>query len=64
MGRGRYLGHAMSSKLVAPKGFRWAPKPNSHAICVGMELAGKRGGDRNAVKARFITASKVTCKGK
>lgn len=63
MGKGRTLGQAMSSKLAPPPGMRWVPKPNSHAICVGMELDGKKGGGRSGVKSRFITATKA-CKGK
>ena len=55
MGRGRTLGHAMGSKLVPPHGFRWAPRPNKHALCVGGKLRGQRGGD---VKGRFTAASK------
>jgi len=61
MGRGRTLGTAMGSKLVPPKGFRWAPRPNSHAICVGLKLDGQTGGGRAGVKTRFIAASKA-CK--
>ena len=62
MGKGRRLSSAWKSKIT-PSG-RWAPPPNSHAKCVGAELAGKKGGDKYTVLARFTTASKVTCKGK
>ena len=61
MGKGRPWSRALRSK-VTPTG-RWVPKTNSHAICVGMELAGKNGGGRNGVKSRFIAATKA-CKGK
>ena len=61
MGKGRYLAHAMRSKIT-PFG-RWVPKTNSHAICVGAELDGKTGGGHSGVKARFTKASK-DCKGK
>jgi len=61
MGKGRFWAHALRSK-VTPLG-RWAPPPNSHAICVGTELYGKTGGGRNGVRTRFIAASK-SCRGK
>jgi len=61
MGKGRYLAHAMRSKIT-PFG-RWVPKTNSHAICVGAALHGKTGGGRAAVKQRFTVASKE-CRGK
>lgn len=61
MGKGRPWAQALRSK-VTPTG-RWVPKTNSHAICVGMALAGKNGGGRSGVKARFIAASKE-CRGK
>lgn len=41
MGKGRFLGHAMKSKIT-PFG-RWAPKPNARARCMGRELEGKHG---------------------
>ena len=56
MGKGRYLAHAMRSKIT-PFG-RWVPKTNQHAICVGAALFGKTGGGRAGVKQRFTEASK------
>ena len=50
MGKGRFLSHAMKSKIT-PFG-RWAPKPNKRARCMGTELHGKGGG-----RQAFITAS-------
>ncbi len=61
MGRGRPLARAWRSSIT-PTG-RWAPRPNSHARCVGTELMGKSGGGRGGVRARFIAATK-SCKGK
>jgi hypothetical protein len=61
MGKGRPWSRALRSK-VTPTG-RWVPKTNSHAACVGMQLSGKKGGDRGAVKSRFTAASKA-CVGK
>ena len=61
MGKGRVWSSALKSK-VTPTG-RWAPKTNSHAACVGMELDGKKGGSRGDVKKRFTAASKA-CVGK
>ena len=61
MGKGRFLAHAMKSKIT-PFG-RWAPPPNAHARCVGAELEGKKGGGRSGVRTRFTSASKG-CKGK
>lgn len=59
MGRGR----SGIGKIVPPKGWRWAPKPNSHARCVGTMLLGKSGGGRGGVRNRFVEASKA-CRGK
>ena len=59
MGKGRLWPRALKSR-VTPSG-RWAPKANSHAICVGMKLFGKTGGGIQAVKTRFIEATKA-CK--
>ena len=56
MGKGRFLAHAMKSKIT-PFG-RWAPPANAHARCVGAELFGKKGGGRNGVRERFTAASK------
>ncbi len=56
MGKGRRWSTALKSN-VTPTG-RWAPKANSHAICVGMKLYGQRGGGRQGAKERFISASK------
>ena len=56
MGKGRPFAQALKSR-VTPFG-RWAPPPNSHAICVGMKLFGQKGGGRQGVKTRFIAASK------
>jgi len=56
MGKGRYLGHAMKSKIT-PYG-RWCPKPNARARCMGRELrpGGSHRGDfmgaSNACKIR------------
>ncbi|MDO8634904.1 MAG: hypothetical protein Q7R34_01480 [Dehalococcoidia bacterium] len=61
MGKGRRWTSALKSK-VTPTG-RWAPPPNGHAKCVGMELAGKNGGGSAGVHKRFTDASK-SCKGK
>ena len=61
MGKGRLWPRALRSN-VTPTG-RWAPKSNSHAICVGTELYGKTGGGRMGVRTRFIAASK-SCRGK
>ena len=36
MGKGRFLAHAMKSKIT-PYG-RWCPKPNARARCMGREL--------------------------
>ena len=58
MGKGRYLGHAMRSKITPPAGSRWAPKPNARARCMGKELRGGGGG-----VASFMKAS-ATCKDK
>ena len=49
MGKGRYLAHAMRSKIT-PFG-RWCPKPNARARCMGMELRGGAGGIANFIKA-------------
>ncbi len=57
MGKGRYLAHAMKSKIT-PFG-RWVPKTNSHAICVGAALYGQKGGGRAGVRERFTKASKA-----
>ncbi len=59
MGKGRYLAHAMKSKIT-PFG-RWAPPANKHARCVGTKLFGQTGGGRNGVRERFTSASKA-CK--
>lgn len=56
MGKGRFLAHAMKSKIT-PFG-RWVAKTNPHAICVGAKLFGKSGGGRSAVRQRFTVASK------
>jgi hypothetical protein len=61
MGRGRYFGHAMASKIVPPKGMRWAPKPSSFNACVGAKLFGQTGGGRSGVRQRFTAAAKA-CK--
>ncbi len=53
MGRGRIGVH----KIVPPIGWRWAPKANARARCMGNELTGKKGGGRAGVRARFVTAS-------
>lgn len=45
-------------KFAYPRGLRKSPGANSHAICVGMAMAGKRFGSRSAVKAAFIRATK------
>jgi len=58
MGRGRYLAHAMRSKIT-PFG-RWCPKPNARARCMGTVLQGGSGG-----RAAFVAASdKCKIKGK
>lgn len=57
MGKGRFLAHAMKSKIT-PFG-RWAPKPNAHARCVGTKLIGKTGGGIAGVRTRFTEASKA-----
>lgn len=59
MGKGRFLAHAMKSKIT-PFG-RWAPPPNAHARCVGAKLDGQTGGGRMGVRERFTSASKA-CK--
>ena len=41
MGKGRYLPHAMRSKIT-PFGL-WCPKPNARARCMGSELRGGHG---------------------
>jgi hypothetical protein len=41
MGKGRLWGRALRSKVTATG--RWVPKTNSHAVCVGIKLAGKNG---------------------
>jgi len=51
MGKGRYLAHAMRSKIT-PFG-RWCPKPNARARCMGMALRGGSGDP----KANFVKAS-------
>ena len=43
MGKGRYLSHAMKSKIT-PFG-RWCPKPNARARCMGRELKSGHRGD-------------------
>ncbi len=49
MGKGRYLMHALKSKIT-PFG-RWAPKPNARARCMGQALRGGGGGITNFIKA-------------
>ena len=49
MGKGRYLAHAMRSKIT-PFG-RWVPKPNARARCMGQALRGGSGGIANFIKA-------------
>lgn len=61
MGKGRRWAYALKSK-VTPLG-RWAPPANSHAVCVGLALDGKKGGGKSGVKTRFIEATKA-CRGK
>jgi len=41
MGKGRYLSHAMKSKIT-PFG-RWCPKPNARARCMGVEMRKGKG---------------------
>lgn len=50
-------------KFALPKGLRLSPGANSHALCVGEALRGKKHTSRNAVKIAFSKASK-DCKGK
>ncbi len=51
MGKGRFLGHAMRSKITPPAGSRWSPKPNARARCMGQALRGGGGGVANFIKA-------------
>ena len=53
MGRGR----TGTGKIVPPKGWRWAPKANARARCMGNHLIGKHGGGREGVRTRFVEAS-------
>jgi hypothetical protein len=57
MGKGRPWSRALRSKVTATG--RWVPKTNSHAVCVGLKLAGQSGGGRAGVKERFMSASKA-----
>lgn len=50
------MSRAVKSKIT-PLG-RWVPPTNSHAVCVGMVLDGKKGGGRSGVKSRFVKATK------
>ncbi len=49
MGKGRFLAHAMKSKIT-PFG-RWAPKANARARCMGRELSGGHGGIQSFMDA-------------
>lgn len=49
MGKGRFLGRAMKSKIT-PFG-RWAPKPNARARCMGNKLSGGHGGTQAFLQA-------------
>jgi len=53
VGRGRFG----VGRIVPPKGWRWAPKPNARARCIGNELSGKTGGGRAGARSRFLAAS-------
>ena len=54
MGRGRSVG---GGKICPPKDWRWAPKPNARARCIGSHLIGKKGGGQEGVRKRFVEAS-------
>lgn len=56
MGIGRTLGRAIKSK-ISPRTFRWCPRPNARARCMGTKLIGHDGGGRAGVRTRFVEAS-------
>ena len=49
-------------KFAYPRGLRKSPGTNAYASCVASELAGKSGGGRAGVRARFRDAASK-CKG-
>ena len=63
-GRSRMLlGARYVINLNSKGGVRKSPGTNSHAVCVGAALAGKKHDSRAAVKKAFTAASKA-CIGK
>ena len=50
------------TKFAYPRGLRKSPGTNQHASCVASRLAGKSGGGRAGVRARFRAASQ-DCRG-